>query len=121
MPYEPQAPNNNAPDESWLDDVEQEGQLAVDVYQTGDEIVIKATIAGAEPEDIDVFMSNDMLTVRGKRHRDETVAKSDYLYRECYWGAFSRSIILPVEVNADKIEASMKNGVLTIKLPKAGA
>ncbi len=103
----------------WLEEGDYAGQLAVDVFQTKDEIVIKSTIAGVRPEDIDISINNDMITIRGKRDKDHEVADEDYFYRECYWGGFSRSIILPCEVKIDRIKATMKNGVLTITLPKA--
>ncbi len=91
----------------------------MDVYQDKSNIIIKSTIAGVEPEDIDITFDNDMITVRGKRKKDLTVDEGDYFYQECYWGGFSRSIILPVEVQEEKIKATIKNGVLTITLPKA--
>ncbi|MFH1460798.1 MAG: Hsp20/alpha crystallin family protein [Patescibacteria group bacterium] len=102
--------------EEWL--TESEGQLTIDVYQTANEVVIKSTIAGVKPEDIDISMTNDMITIKGSRRKDEAVKEEDYYYQECYWGAFSRSVILPVDVEADKAEAIMKNGILTIRLPK---
>jgi HSP20 family protein len=95
------------------------GQLTIDVYQTETSIVIKSTIAGVKSEDVDVTMSNDMITIKGERKQDENVPEEDYYYQECYWGPFSRSIVLPMDVIADKIDASLKNGILTIKLPKA--
>ncbi|MFZ6035522.1 MAG: Hsp20/alpha crystallin family protein [Patescibacteria group bacterium] len=103
----------------WLDDDDFAGQLAVDVYQTADDIVIKSTIAGVRPEDIDISVNNDMITIRGKREKDHEVSDQDYFYRECYWGGFSRSIILPCNVKIDRIKATIKNGVLTVVLPKA--
>jgi HSP20 family protein len=96
-----------------------EGQLTIDVYQTDNDVVIKSTIAGVKPEDLDVSINNDMLTIRGERKQEEEVPEENYYYQECYWGGFSRSVILPVDVLADKVEASMKNGILTIRLPKA--
>ena len=98
---------------------ESEGQLTIDVYQTESDIVIKSTIAGVRPEDIDVNITNDMVTIKGKREKDETVKSENYFYQECYWGAFSRSIILPVEIDAEKATATIKNGILTIRLPKS--
>lgn len=98
---------------------EQEGQLTVDVYQTPDAIVIKSTIAGVKPEDLDVSITNDMVTIRGSRRHDEETQEEDYFYRECYWGSFSRSIILPVDIVAEKADASLKDGILTIRVPKA--
>jgi len=102
--------------EDWLPD--SEGQLTIDVYQTPSEIVIKSTIAGVSPEDLDITITNDMVTIKGRREKDETISSGDYYYQECYWGAFSRSVILPVDVEAERADASMKNGILTIRLPK---
>ncbi len=98
--------------------LEEEGQLSVDVYQDKNNIIVKSTIAGVEPEDVDVSFDNDMLTIRGQRKKDLTVDEENYFYQECYWGNFSRSIILPVDVKTDKINANIKNGILTITLPK---
>jgi len=104
------------PAEDWMPD--SEGQLTIDVYQTPTEIVIKSTIAGVSPEDLDITITNDMVTIKGKREKDEVISDGDYYYQECYWGAFSRSVILPVDVEAEKAEAGMKNGILTLRLPK---
>ena len=100
-------------------ELEEDGQLSVDVYQDARSIYIKSTIAGVEPEDIDISFDNDMITIRGKRRQDRTIRAEDYFYQECYWGGFSRSIILPVDVQEEKIKATIKNGILTIELPKA--
>lgn len=97
---------------------EAEGQLTIDVYQTPNEIIIKSTIAGVNPEDLDITVTNDMVTIKGKRQKDEETKNEDYYYQECYWGSFSRSVILPVDIDAEKAEASLKNGILTVKLPK---
>jgi HSP20 family protein len=99
--------------------VDSEGQLTIDVYQNDKEIVIKSTIAGVKPEDLDVNINDEMVTIKGKRDQGEEVDPENYYYQECYWGPFSRTIILPVEIVTDKAEALMKNGILTIKLPKA--
>jgi HSP20 family protein len=95
-----------------------EGQLSVDVYQTDEEIVVKATIAGVAPADLQIFLNDDLLTIRGRRHQDAESVDANYLYKECFWGGFSRSIILPQDVNPQAIRASLRNGVLTIHLPK---
>jgi HSP20 family protein len=108
----------SAPPVEWYS-AEYEGQLAVDVYQTKSAVVVKSTIAGVKPEDLEVTLNNDVITLRGRRQPEEEVLPEDYLYRECYWGGFSRSIVLPVEVRADKVQASLKNGILTVILPKA--
>lgn len=96
-----------------------EGQLAIDVYQTTHAIIVRTAVAGVQPEEIEISIHNDVLTIRGERKQDKNIASEDYFYRECYWGKFSRSVVLPVEVKQDKIEAVFKNGVLTITLPKA--
>lgn len=107
--------------DDWLEEEFEEGQLSIDVYQTPEDLVVKSTIAGVKPEDIDISINNDMLTIRGKREMMEAISEENYLYRECYWGSFSRSIILPTEIKTDKIEAFLENGVLTVVLPKAKA
>jgi HSP20 family protein len=106
-------------EEEWLEDDYEEGQLSIDVYQTDREIIVKSTIAGVKSEDIDISINNDMLTIRGKREMQEEIKEENYLYKECYWGSFSRSVILPVEIEEDKIDALLENGVLTIILPKS--
>lgn len=101
------------------EEIDEDGQLTVDVYQDKNNVIIKSTIAGVEPDDIDISIDNDMITIRGKREKDRTIREDDYFYQECYWGSFSRSIILPVDVEADQVEASIKNGILTVTLPKS--
>ncbi|MCR4328695.1 MAG: Hsp20/alpha crystallin family protein [Patescibacteria group bacterium] len=99
-------------------DEEPEGQLTVDVYQTPSEIVIESTIAGVNPDDIDIDVTNDSVTIRGARQREQQVLDEDYFYRECYWGRFSRSVILPQEINPEEADVKFKNGILSIRLPK---
>lgn len=106
-------------EEQWLEDDYEEGQLSIDVYQTDKDIIVKSTIAGVKTEDIDISINNDMLTIRGKREMNEEIKEENYLYKECYWGSFSRSVILPVEIEEDKIDALLENGVLTVILPKS--
>lgn len=103
----------------WTNETTYDGQLAVDVYQDEDAIIVKSTIAGVCPQDIDVSLNNDLLTIKGVRTMNEEVDEGDFFYRECYWGGFSRSIILPVDVLANQVEAKLENGILTIRLPKA--
>lgn len=100
-------------------ETEQEGQLTVDVFQDDQNIIIQSTVAGVSPDDLDVSITNDMVTIRGERRRTYQIDPDDYFYQECYWGTFSRSIILPVEIDADRAEAKIKNGILTIRIPKA--
>jgi len=96
----------------------EEGQLTIDVYQTSDEMVIKSTIAGVRSEDLDITIANDMVTIQGNRRKDENISPEDYYYQELYWGQFSRTVILPQEVDTESAKASLKDGVLTIRLPK---
>lgn len=109
----PQEPAEDA----WANE-EQEGQLTVDVFQTPDEIVIKTMTAGVRPEDLDISITRDMVTIRGKREENQSAQGDDYFIRELYWGTFSRTISLPQEVEVEEAEASEKNGLITIRLPK---
>lgn len=97
---------------------EVEGELSVDVYQTPTHIIIKAMIAGVKPEDLDVSITRDMVTVRGKRERHTEGTAGDFFFQELYWGSFSRTIVLPQEVEIEEAEASEKHGLLVIRLPK---
>ncbi len=97
---------------------EPEGELAVDVYQTPDHIVLKALIAGVQPQTIDISLTREMLTISGIRSDEREVEEDNYFQRELYWGSFSRTILLPEEVDVDAAEASEKHGVLMIRLPK---
>ncbi len=110
-----QEPKNE--NEEWL--TEYEGELNIDMYQTKDNVIIKSTIAGVKPEDLDITIANDMVTIRGERKREEKIEQGDYFYQECYWGGFSRSVILPVDIDSEAIEADLKDGILTVILPKA--
>ncbi len=95
-----------------------DGELSVDVYQTPTHIVIKAMIAGVRPEDLDVSITRDMVTVRGKRERHTEGVSGDFFFQELYWGSFSRTIVLPQEVEIEEAEATEKHGLLVIRLPK---
>ena len=92
--------------------------MTVDVYQTADMIVIKAMIAGVRPEDLDISITRDMVTIKGRREEEKTVREEDYFARELYWGSFSRTITLPAEIDVDESEAIEKHGLLILKLPK---
>lgn len=102
----------------WIEESNEEGQLTIDVYQTPDDIVIKSIVAGVKPEDLDLEISREMITVKGKRDESMKVEKENYFYQELYWGRFSRSVLLPQEIDPDEAEASLKDGVLTVRLPK---
>ena len=95
-----------------------EGELSVDVYQTPTHIVIKAMIAGVRPEDLDVSITRDMVTIRGKREEHTEGSTGEFYFQELYWGSFSRTIVLPQEVEIEEAEATEKHGLLIIRLPK---
>jgi len=97
---------------------ESEGELAIDVYSTPTSLVIESAIAGVKPEDIDVSINPESVTIRGKRERTDRIKTDNYIHQECYWGRFSRTIILPQEIDPDKSQANIKNGVLKITLPR---
>jgi HSP20 family protein len=92
--------------------------LAVDVYQTDDDVVLKAPIAGVRPEDLEISITDEVVTIKGERKEQAEIARENYLCQECYWGAFARAYVMPVPVIGDKAQASLKNGILTIKIPK---
>lgn len=109
-------------DEMWIDTSNDgyEGQLAVDVFQDDRNVYVRAIIGGIAPDDIEVHLNNDMLTIKGMRVQPEPHIEGEGAYiQECYWGGFSRSIILPIDVQNEKVEANTENGTLTIKLPKS--
>ncbi len=95
----------------------QEGQLAIDLFRRGNTLVIRAAVAGVQPEDLSVNVQDDMLTIRGERRHEETIDREDWFHQECFWGSFSRSIILPEDIDDRGIEASLKQGLLEIRLP----
>ena len=97
---------------------EEEGELAVDLYEDKDELILQAVIGGVEINELDISITNDMITVRGERKKESKDKIEKVYYNECFWGPFSRSLILPQEINADKAKAIIKNGLLTIHLPK---
>ncbi len=102
----------------WLEEEAEDGQLTVDVYETPSEIIIKTMVAGVKPEDLDISITREMVTIRGKREEDRSASSEDYFHRELYWGSFSRTIVLPKEVDIDEAEAVEKYGLLILKLPK---
>ena len=97
---------------------EAEGELTVDVYETKDAIVIEAFAAGVKPEDLELTIARDFVTIRGKREASRSVSDDGYVLRELYWGAFSRTISLPHEVEPEEAEAIERHGLLMIKLQK---
>lgn len=97
---------------------DEEGQLTVDMWQTPSDIIIQTIVGGVKPDEVEVNISHEMVTIRGKRAKTHTVSSPDYFYQELFWGTFSRTILLPQEVDVDESEATMKHGLLTLRLPK---
>ena len=106
----------NSDDESLS--AETDGQLTIDVFQTPTEIVVQSIVAGVKPDDLSINLSREMVIIKGKRVQSQTVTKDNYYYQELYWGSFSRSVVLPEEVDVENADATEKNGLLTIRLPK---
>ncbi len=96
-----------------------EGQLAVDCIETPRDIIIRSAIAGISEEDLEINVNEDLVTIRGTRQLAQLPPQSTVHYGECFWGAFSRSIVLPCRVKTDEADAILKNGILTITIPKA--
>jgi len=97
---------------------DEEGQLTVDIYQTSTDIVLQTMVAGVRPEDLSITITRDMITIKGRREENKTINTDDYFVRELYWGGFSRTILLPQEVEPEESEAIERHGLLVIKLPK---
>jgi len=106
--------NSKKRETNWL---EPEGQLAIDVYQTENELVVVSAIAGIKAADIDILLEKDILSIQGER-RKPAQENGDYFFQECFWGRFARQIILPVEVDPNWVDAKLKDGVLIIRMPK---
>lgn len=106
--------------EAWhqSDEEEQDGELPIDMYQTRDAIVIRALVAGVDPDDLNISITRDMVTLKGQREEAQEAPDEDYYHRELFWGSFSRSIVLPEEIVIDEAEAREKHGLLEIILPK---
>lgn len=95
----------------------EEGELAVDVFRDGSDLIVRAPVAGAKPNDLDIHVHHDLLTIRGQRSHKRSIEEHDWMHRECYWGSFSRTILLPEDVESERAQASYVNGVLEIRLP----
>lgn len=111
-------PHHQGSDQEWREDEEEEGQLAVDVYETPSEIVVQTMIGGVRPEDLDVSITREICTISGKREGPRNIARDDYYHQELYWGAFSRKIVLPQEIEPEEAKAVENHGLLIIRLPK---
>jgi len=108
----------NKNDNNWIEEENEEAELAVDVYQTPTDIVVQTMVAGVSPEDLELSIARDMVTIVGKREEHRNIDEDNYFAKELYWGRFSRTISLPQEVEPEEVEATEKHGLLTIKLQK---
>ncbi|MEK7585845.1 MAG: Hsp20/alpha crystallin family protein [Patescibacteria group bacterium] len=108
--------NTKNKDSKWEE--EEEAQLTVDLYQSATDIIVQTMIAGVVPDNLSIIITRDMITIRGKREENHAINNENYFVQELYWGAFSRTISLPEEVDPEEAEAVEKHGLLIIKLPK---
>ena len=93
------------------------GELTVDVYTVGNELVIRSAIAGVESEDLDIIIEDDLVVIKGNRESKVTEEASDYFFSECHWGSFKREIVLPLEVDSSRAKAKLEKGILIIRMP----
>ena len=105
-------------DTNWMEEENEEAELAVDVFQTPTEIIVQTMVAGVKPDDLELTIARDIITIRGKREENRKIDEENYFTKELYWGSFSRTILLPQEIEPEETEAIEKHGLLTIKLPK---
>ena len=103
---------------SWMEEEALEGQLTVDVYQNSDEVIVKTMVAGVKPEDLSISISRTMVTIKGRREEERGMIQEDYFFKELYWGSFSRTILLPEEVDPEGAQAVERHGLLTIRIPR---
>ena len=111
-------PQPTPQDDQWDEDEPVAGQLAVDVYETKEKLMVKGRVAGVNKSELDVSISDNTLTIKGTLSAGNEDGVENYFLQECYWGEFSRSIVLPVPVKEDEIEAVLKDGVLTVSFNK---
>lgn len=116
--YDEESEFSGQGDPETQEDEVQEGELPVDMYHTGDAVVIRALVAGVSPDDLDIAITRDMVTIKGVREEYQEATDDDYYHRELFWGSFSRTLLLPEEVLIDEADAQEKHGLLEIRLPK---
>ncbi|HAS80650.1 MAG: Protein containing Heat shock protein Hsp20 protein [Candidatus Nomurabacteria bacterium GW2011_GWE1_32_28] len=110
--------NEDKKSNGWIEEENEEMELTVDVYQTPTDILVKTMVAGVKPEDLELTIARDTITIKGKREENENIDEENYFIKELYWGKFSRTILLPQEVEPEEVEATEKHGLLTIKIQK---
>jgi HSP20 family protein len=102
----------------WIEEENEEAELSIDLYQTPTDIIVQTMVAGVRPEDLEISVSRDIVTIRGEREESRTIDEDNYFTKELYWGKFSRTISLPAEVEPEEVEATEKHGLLTVKIKK---
>ena len=105
-------------DKTWMEEENEELELTVDVYQTPTDIILQTMVAGVKPEDLELTIARDVITIKGKREENRNIDEENYFIKELYWGKFSRTVLLPQEVEPEEVEAVEKHGLLTIKIQK---
>ena len=103
---------------NWIEEENDEAELSVDVYQTPTDIIVETMVAGVKPEDLELSVSRDMITIRGEREGARNIDEDNYFTKELYWGKFSRTMSLPAEVEPEEVEATEKHGLLIVKIKK---
>ena len=111
--------SNKSPNNELLSEEKRGAKISIDLYETEEGLVIQSTVAGVKAKDLEISMEEGILTIKGKREKpDENLSGKKYLYQECYWGAFSRKLILPKNIDPSRIQATVKDGILTVAIPK---
>lgn len=110
--------NRNKKNNNWIEEENEEAELSIDLYQTPTDVVIQTMVAGIKPEDLDLSIARDIISISGKREENRNIDEENYFAKELYWGKFSRVISLPVEVEPEEVEATEKHGLITIKIKK---
>lgn len=103
---------------NWMEEETEEAELSVDLYQTPTDIVIQTMVAGVKPEDLEITIAREIVTIKGNRETEQIIDESNYFIKELYWGKFSRKVLLPQEVEPEQVEATEKYGLLTVKVRK---
>lgn len=102
----------------WIEEENEEAELSIDVYETATDIIVQTMVAGVRPEDLEISIARDTITVRGEREESRTINEESYFAKELYWGKFSRTLTLPSEVEPEEVEATERHGLVTIKIKK---
>lgn len=110
--------NNSTFNNDWLPSNNHGTELSVDLYELDDEIVLQAMISGVRPEDLDIDLTREMVTIEGHREGSQGIPDDNYFHQELFWGAFNRTVMLPAEIEVEEAEANESHGLLTIRMPK---